>query len=104
MLVKTSLSTDTNAGLGSSFIVVQEPELLIDPGSTVTVGAGKTLVTDLFMLNNRPDLNPNLRLTTLSVTGVTTLGIVTGVDSIGVDDIYATNVHCFQHIMVMVQT
>ena len=83
---------DTNAGLGSSFIVVQEPELLIDPGSTVTVGAGKTLVTDLFMLNNRPDLNPNLRLTTLSVTGVTTLGIVTGVDSIGVDDIYATNV------------
>ena len=83
---------DTNAGLGSSFIVVQEPELLIDPGSTVTVGAGKTLVTDLFMLNNRPDLNPNLRLTTLSVTGVTTLGIVTGVDSIGVDDIFATNI------------
>lgn len=83
---------DTNAGLGSSFIVVQEPELLIDPGSTVTVGAGKTLVTDLFMLNNRPDLNPNLRLTTLSVTGVTTLGIVTGVDSIGVDDIFATTI------------
>jgi len=67
---------DTNAGLGSSFIIVQEPELLIDPGSTVTVGAGKTLVTDLFMLNNRPDLNPNLRLTTLSVTGITTLGNV----------------------------
>jgi hypothetical protein len=83
---------DTNAGLGSSFIVVQEPELLIDPGSTVTVGAGKTLVTDLFMLNNRPDLNPNLRLTTLSVTGVTTLGVVTAVDSIGVDDIFATTI------------
>ena len=28
------------------------------------------------MLNNRPDLNPNLRLTTLSVTGITTLGNV----------------------------
>jgi len=68
---------DTNAGLGSSYILVQEPELIIPGGTTVTVGAGKTIVTDLFMLKGRPGYDTDLRLTTLSVTGVTTLGVTT---------------------------
>jgi hypothetical protein len=82
----------TNAGIESSYIVTQEPTLLIDPGVTLTVGAGKTLVTDLFNLANRPgtDLNPTLN--SLVVSGITTLGVVTSVTSIGVTDIYATNV------------
>lgn len=41
----------TNAGQGDSYIVVKEPTLIIESGIGVTVGAGKTLVTDLFQLD-----------------------------------------------------
>ena len=74
---------DTNAGLGSSYIVVQEPELIIPGGTTVTVGAGKTLITDLFMLKGRPtwDLDPEFN--TVVVSGISTLGI-TQISSSGI--------------------
>ena len=67
----------TNAGLGSSYILVQEPELIIDPGVVLTVGAGKTIITDLFMLEGRPgwDLDPEFN--SMVVTGITTLGVTT---------------------------
>jgi hypothetical protein len=63
---------DTNAGIDSSFIVVKEPTLLFDPGVTVTVGAGKTLVTDLFRLLDPPSQDLTPELTTISVSGVST--------------------------------
>ena len=68
---------DTNAGLGSSYILVQQPELVIPGGTTVTVGAGKTIITDLFMLEGRPgwDLDPEFN--SMVVTGITTLGLTT---------------------------
>ena len=68
---------DTNAGLGSSYILVQQPELVIPGGTTVTVGAGKTIITDLFMLEGRPgwDLDPEFN--SMVVTGITTLGVTT---------------------------
>lgn len=40
-----------NAGQGDSYIVVKEPTLIVASGIGVTVGAGKTLVTDLFQLD-----------------------------------------------------
>ena len=40
-----------NAGQGDSYIVVKEPTLIVGSGIGVTVGAGKTLVTDLFQLD-----------------------------------------------------
>jgi hypothetical protein len=83
---------ETNAGIDSSYVVVQEPFLLIDPGVTVTVGAGKTLVTDIFMLESRPDLNRSPSYDQLVVTGVSTLGVVTGATSLQATDIYASNV------------
>ena len=66
---------DTTAGVGSAYILVQEPELIIPGGTTVTVGAGKTIVTDLFMLEGRPgwDLDPEFN--TMVVTGISTLGV-----------------------------
>jgi len=41
----------TNAGDTDSYIVVQEPTLIVASGIGVTVGAGKTLVSDLFQLD-----------------------------------------------------
>ena len=68
---------DTNAGLGSSYILVQQPELVIPGGTTVTVGAGKTIITDLFMLESRsgPDLDPEFN--SMVVSGISTLGVTT---------------------------
>ena len=68
---------DTNAGLGSSYILVQQPELVIPGGTTVTVGTGKTIVTDLFMLEGRPgwDLDPEFN--SMVVSGISTLGVTT---------------------------
>ena len=63
---------DVNAGIDSSFIVVKEPTLLLDPGITVTVGAGKTLVTDLFRLLDPPSQDLSPELTTITVSGVST--------------------------------
>ena len=64
--------SDVNAGLSSSYIVVKEPTMVLDPGITLTVGAGKTLVTDLFRLLEPPsvDLNPNF--SQLHVSGLST--------------------------------
>ena len=68
---------DTNAGVGSSYILVQQPELIIPGGTTVTVGTGKTIVTDLFMLEGRPgwDLDPEFN--SMVVSGISTLGVTT---------------------------
>jgi len=63
---------DTNAGIDSSFIVVKEPTLLFDPGVTVTVGAGKTLVTDLFRLLDPPSVDLTPEFSTITVSGVST--------------------------------
>ena len=41
-----------NAGTSDSYIVVQEPTLIINSGIAVTVGAGKTLVQDLYQLGD----------------------------------------------------
>ena len=84
---------DTNAGLGSSYILVQEPQLRIPDGTTVTVGAGKTIITDLFMLEGRPGWDLDPRFTTLGVTGVSTLGVTTftGNVSIGVSMLFGDN-------------
>ena len=41
----------TNAGDTDSYIVVQEPTLIVASGIGVTVGAGKTLISDLFQLD-----------------------------------------------------
>jgi len=40
-----------NAGDTDSYIVVQEPTLIVASGIGVTVGAGKTLISDLFQLD-----------------------------------------------------
>jgi len=39
-----------NAGTSDSYIVVQEPTLIVASGVGITVGAGKTLVQDLYRL------------------------------------------------------
>jgi len=41
-----------NAGVDNSYVVVQEPRILVNPGVAVTVGLGKTLVTDLYQLGD----------------------------------------------------
>ena len=44
---------DTNtAGESYSYVVVQEPRLIVQTGAAVTVGLGKTLVTDLYQLGD----------------------------------------------------
>lgn len=40
----------TTAGESPSYIVVQEPRMIVQTGAAVTVGLGKTLVTDLYQL------------------------------------------------------
>lgn len=42
----------SNAGDSDTYIVVQEPTLIINSGIAVTVGAGKTLVQDLYQLGD----------------------------------------------------
>jgi hypothetical protein len=42
----------TNAGADDSYVVVQEPRIVVNPGVAVTVGVGKTLVTDLYQLGD----------------------------------------------------
>ena len=41
-----------NAGTSDTYIVVQEPTLIINAGIAVTVGTGKTLVQDLYQLGD----------------------------------------------------
>jgi hypothetical protein len=41
-----------NAGTSDTYIVVQEPTLIVNAGIAVTVGAGKTLVQDLYQLGD----------------------------------------------------
>ena len=42
----------TNAGNDYSYVVVQEPRIIVQTGVAVTVGLGKTLVTDLYQLGD----------------------------------------------------
>ena len=42
----------TTAGESFSYVVVQEPRLIVQTGAAVTVGLGKTLVTDLYQLGD----------------------------------------------------
>jgi len=42
----------TNAGNDYSYVVVQEPRIIVQTGAAVTVGLGKTLVTDLYQLGD----------------------------------------------------
>ncbi len=42
----------TNAGNDHSYVVVQEPRIIVQTGAAVTVGLGKTLITDLYQLGN----------------------------------------------------
>ena len=42
----------TNAGNDHSYVVVQEPRIIVQTGVAVTVGLGKTLVTDLYQLGD----------------------------------------------------
>lgn len=42
----------TNAGESHSYVVVQEPRIIVQTGVAVTVGLGKTLVTDLYQLGD----------------------------------------------------
>jgi hypothetical protein len=42
----------TTAGADNSYIVVQEPRLVVQVGAAVTVGLGKTMVTDLYQLGD----------------------------------------------------
>jgi hypothetical protein len=42
----------TNAGADHSYVVVQEPRLVVQVGAAVTVGLGKTMVTDLYQLGD----------------------------------------------------
>lgn len=85
---------DTTAGVGSAYILVQEPELIIPGGTTVTVGAGKTIVTDLFMLEGRPgwDLDPEFN--SMVVTGISTLG-VTSATNLEAQQLKVTGVSTF---------
>ena len=51
--VSQDITLDTsNAGDSDTYIVVQEPTLIINSGIAVTVGAGKTLVQDLYQLGD----------------------------------------------------
>ena len=51
--VTQNIVLDTNnAGTSDSYIVVQEPRMVVQPGVAVTVGLGKTLVTDLYQLGD----------------------------------------------------
>ena len=40
------------AGADHSYVVVQEPRLVVSVGAAVTVGLGKTMVTDLYQLGD----------------------------------------------------
>ena len=42
----------TTAGESYSYVVVQEPRIIVQTGVAVTVGLGKTLVTDLYQLGD----------------------------------------------------
>ena len=42
----------TNAGEHNTYVVVQEPRIIVATGSSITVGLGKTLVTDLYQLGD----------------------------------------------------
>ena len=42
----------TTAGADHSYVVVQEPRLVVSVGAAVTVGLGKTMVTDLYQLGD----------------------------------------------------
>ena len=42
----------TTAGADHSYVVVQEPRLVVQVGAAVTVGLGKTMVTDLYQLGD----------------------------------------------------
>ena len=42
----------TTAGADNSYVVVQEPRLIVSVGAAVTVGLGKTMVTDLYQLGD----------------------------------------------------
>lgn len=42
----------TNAGNDHSYVVVQEPRIIVQTGAAVTVGLGKTLITDLYQLGD----------------------------------------------------
>ncbi len=42
----------TTAGEDHSYVVVQEPRLVVQVGAAVTVGLGKTMVTDLYQLGD----------------------------------------------------
>lgn len=44
--------TTANAGESYSYVVVQEPRIVVSIGATITVGLGKTLVTDLYQLGD----------------------------------------------------
>jgi len=51
--VTQDITLDTShAGDGDTYIVVQEPTLIINSGIAVTVGTGKTLVQDLYQLGD----------------------------------------------------
>jgi len=51
--VTEDIMLDTNtAGESYSYVVVQEPRLIVQTGAAVTVGLGKTLVTDLYQLGD----------------------------------------------------
>ena len=43
---------NTNAGPGTSYIVVTTPKLIVQPGVAVTLGVGKTLVVDILDLGS----------------------------------------------------
>ena len=42
----------TTAGADHSYVVVQEPRLVVSVGAAVTVGLGKTMITDLYQLGD----------------------------------------------------
>ena len=42
----------TVAGEHNTYVVVQEPRIIVATGSSITVGLGKTLVTDLYQLGD----------------------------------------------------
>ncbi len=51
--VTEDIMLDTHtAGKSYSYVVVQEPRFIVQTGAAVTVGLGKTLVTDLYQLGD----------------------------------------------------
>ena len=42
----------TVTGEHNTYVVVQEPRIVVATGSSITVGLGKTLVTDLYQLGD----------------------------------------------------